>query len=248
MLFLNQTRPVLLLLFSTLILSSCFKQAVKEEPLLAGNCRPPFNNKLPQFVIGYGSLMQEDSKREDAAGVGKNYPVYISGFERGWIEQGSKVGFSTTYLGIRKRAGSEMNAVYFKLNGAKALHNYDRRENTYCRVAVAREKIRPLITKSLPRGQYWIYTTQSLQPPSHHDPIVQSYVDIFLRGCFELEQQYHLHHFAKDCIRTTAYWSGHWVNDRVYPRTAFDNIPYVNKIDPLLAKELPQYFSQIKIE
>ncbi|CDZ78857.1 hypothetical protein BN59_03172 [Legionella massiliensis] len=242
----------LALVVCTFCTISCSKsienQTTKLEPL--ENCRSSVNPQLPQFVIGYGSLMHEDSKREDSFESGDNYPIYLTGFQRGWIEPGTDIGFSTTYLGVIKDAKAKINATYFKLNNSKAIYNYDKREDSYCRLEVSPKQIQALATKKLPHGQYWIYVSRSslAHSPSQQKPIVQSYVDIFLSGCFQLEKKFHIQNFARDCVRTTNYWSGFWVNDRLYPRTAFDNDPYVAKIDPLLAKELPYYFKQIRIE
>lgn len=225
----------------------------KKTPLASvsvDNCRPLYDSTMPQFIVGYGSLMQEKSKAEDAAEIGPNFPIYVKGFERGWIEHGTDIGFSTTYLGVTANASARMNAVYFKLNNPLALANYDKREDTYCRVGITPEHIQTLSKDPLPQGQFWIYTTKTelKSAPAARYPIVETYVDIFLSGCFELEKKYHLEHFARDCVRTTKQWSNHWVNDRPNPRTAWDNDEYVSDIDPLLAKELPDYFNQIKIE
>jgi len=236
------------MLFVTLIITSNESNAFsKTQP---DKCHPSVNTALSQFIIGYGSLMQEASKRETDPNVGENYPIYVSGFKRGWIEEGTLIGFGTTYLGVKQHANSRMNAVYFKLNNAKSVFEYDKREDTYCRVGVLPKDIQSPAAIKIPKGQYWIYVTPAQQNylPSVKLPIVQSYVDIFLSGCFQLEEKFHLQHFARDCIRTTSYWSGAWVNDRVHPRTAFDDMPYVPKIDPLIANELPQYFKQIRLE
>ncbi|CEG58697.1 hypothetical protein [Legionella fallonii] len=215
----------------------------------AQTCRPPADIKLSQFIIGYGSLMKEESKREDSANVGDNIPIYVTGFERGWIEHSTDPRFGTTYLGVKAKPDVTMNAVYFKLKVSADLFNYDKRENTYCRVNVPKEKIQSLTKDPLPEGQYWIYTTLADNAlPSTQYPLVQSYVDIFLSGCFELEKKYKLHDFAKGCVKTTGNWSGSWVNDRVHPRTAVDDVPYVAEVDSLISDTLPQYYNSIKIE
>ncbi|MBL7480163.1 gamma-glutamylcyclotransferase family protein [Legionella bononiensis] len=212
-------------------------------------CRPDPDFASPQYIIGYGSLMQEESKQDEGADVGKNLPVYLAGFERGWIEHSSDTRFGTTYLGVKSKSGARINAVVFQLNNPKDLLKYDSREDTYCRVSVPRNSIQSLISEELPQGQYWIYTTLARDAaPSSQYPLAQSYIDIFLSGCFELEKKYHLHQFAKECITKTTHWSGYWVNDRVYPRTAADNIPYARAIDSLIAETLPHYYNQIKIE
>ncbi len=212
-------------------------------------CRPPVNINVAQLIIGYGSLMKEESKREDGANVGENFPIYVTGFERGWIEHSTDPRFGTTYLGAKMKPGAKMNAVYFMLTVPDEILNYDKRENTYCRNRVPREKIQPLAGTPLPEGEYWIYTTLANETlPSSQYPLAQSYVDIFLSGCFELEKKFKLHDFAKDCIKTTKNWSDSWVNDRVYPRTAIDNVPYVAEVDSLISALLPEYYSQIEIE
>ncbi|MDX1794958.1 hypothetical protein SFC82_15035 [Legionella pneumophila] len=76
------------------------KNLTKEFATLPKHCRPNINPTLPQFIIGYGSLMQEESKKEDSSMVGENFPIYVSGFQRGWIERGTPIGFSTIYLGV----------------------------------------------------------------------------------------------------------------------------------------------------
>lgn len=216
----------------------------------AEHCHPKINRHQSQFIVGYGSLMQEQSKREDAVHVDMSHPIYITGFQRGFIQHGTPIGFSTTYLAVVKQAASRMNAVYFKLNDVRHMDDYDRREDSYCRVSVSPQHIHTLTNDTLPEGQYWIYTIKNseIDNPSRRYPIVQSYVDIFLSGCIALEEQYHLRGFALDCIKTTSNWSTHWVNDRVHPRTAFDNLPDVPKIDTLIVTALPYYFRRIKIE
>jgi hypothetical protein len=213
-------------------------------------CHPKIDNTLPQYIIGYGSLMQEASKHEDDATAGENFPIYLQGFERSWIEKGRPIGFSTTYLGIRKNPQAKINAVYFKASNGDAVYNYDRRESGYCRVLVSTKALQFLADKIPENGQFWIYvpTKASKCKVSVSYPIVQSYVDIFLSGCFELEKKYHLSNFAKDCVKTTTNWSKHWVNDRLYPRTAADNHPYIYDIDTLIKQELPTYFKAIRIE
>lgn len=210
-------------------------------------CHPEINNNLPQYVIGYGSLMQEASKREDDAKAGDNYPIYLMGYERGWIEKGHPIGLSTTYLGVRKRCNARVNAVYYQTNNIK---QYDKREGGYCRQQIPAKFIQFLRAKPPEKGQFWIYVPENDRnhKVSSKYPIVQSYVDIFLSGCFELEKKYHLKNFAKDCIKTTKNWSSYWVNDRIYPRTAADNHPYIYDIDLLINKELPEYFKNIRIE
>jgi hypothetical protein len=212
-------------------------------------CHPSVNVNQKQFIVGYGSLMQQKSKCADASNVGESYPIYVTGYKRSWIMHGSPVGFSTTYLAVIRQALSKINAVYFRLNNPKDVQRYDKREFGYCRASLLPQHIKTITKDILPDGQYWIYiASDELNHPNPRYPIVQSYVDIFLSGCFELEKKYHIPGFARDCVQLTSGWSVHWVNDRIHPRRAFNDSPYAQKIDTLIATELPNYFNQIKIE
>ena len=86
------------------------------------------------------------------------------------------------------------------------------------------------------------------QPPTANYPIVQSYVDIFIRGCINIEDKFKIKHFAIDCIQSTDQWSNHWVNDRIFPRRPSFYEPYASRIDALLKENLPEQFDHIKIE
>ncbi len=211
---------------------------------------PPSNPSLTQYLIGYGSLMQDRSKNKTYSNTGPNIPVLLSHFKRGWITEGTRVGFSITFLGAIEDKKSRFNAVVFKLPSSSVLADYDQRESRYCRVLVSPNLIQMLDQHPKFDGQIWIYVSQPIyiKLPSARYPIVQSYVDIFLSGCLEIEKKYHLENFADQCIETTHYWSSHWVNDRIYPRRPFVHQPNAFEIDKLIKKKLPNLFSSIKIE
>ena len=127
---------------------------------------------------------------------------------------------------------------------------YDQREVLYCRVAVSDKNIRTYET-ALPKDkQVWMYQplNKPTQYPTHECPIVQSYVDVFLRGCLHIEKTHHIQSFAKQCITTTSEWSKHWVNDRIFPRRPFIQEPQSPQIDALLQESLPELFQHIRIE
>src|ERR1700710_1828028 len=54
--------------------------------------------------------------------------------------------------------------------------------------------------------------------PTAEFPMGQSYVDICIHGCLEVEGKYPTAAgFTQDFIATTDEWSKFWVNDRLYP-------------------------------
>jgi hypothetical protein len=210
----------------------------------------PDADKL-QYIVGYGSLMQDESRKRTSPQAGPAHPVEVTGYARGWFARGDPLGFSTTYLGVTTESGASVNAVIYRVE-ANELAATDRREASYCRHGVPLAALRtlekdPFLTSN---AQAWIYVNKpgAIAVPSAKFPIVQSYVDIFVSGCLEQEQRFELQGFARQCLATTRYWSEHWVNDRIYPRRPFIHQPKARQIDSLLSQQLPEYFARIRIE
>jgi hypothetical protein len=255
-------KKFLLTVFTTLVLclliSSCANQAQKNthnkvlqlSTSHTDACNSEADATQKQFIIGYGSLMQKESRLRTAPKAGKAYAVDVNGIQRGWFAKGASTGYSTTFLGAVIDTSSHINAVMFSLS-IDELAAMDKRESSYCRAALSANQIQLSNgIAALPIGQYWIYLNpaDSIAFASVQKPIVQSYVDIFLGGCLELEEQYQLSDFAKRCVNSTSEWSSHWVNDRIYPRRAFIHQPKAWHIDHLLNAELPLLFNSITIE
>lgn len=156
-------------------------------------------------------------------------------------------------MGIVPKRSGTLNGVMFRIPGHDALDAYDERELYYCREEVDSKMITALNSARphLPHhGQFWIYVTkpQYTSFPTKEYPIIQSYVDVFLSGCFDIQKKYNLANFAEDCVKTSDGWNDHWVNDRVFPRRAYVFEPAAVKIDKLLARLLPNQFKSVKLE
>jgi hypothetical protein len=224
-----------------------------QPPMVQGaaDCRPAPDTSQPQYIIGYGSLMQDESRQRTSPQAGPAHPVWVSGYRRGWFAKVDQVGFGTTFLGAVPDAQQQLNAVIYGV-APNELAATDRRESSYCRMQVPLAAIRSLSKQAVHTwsGQVWIYANKAegMATPSAKLPIVQSYVDIFVSGCLEQEQRFELPGFARQCLTTTHDWSEHWVNDRVYPRRPFIHQPKARQIDLLLSRELPAYFARIRIE
>ncbi|MFZ2168145.1 MAG: gamma-glutamylcyclotransferase family protein [Methylococcaceae bacterium] len=217
---------------------------------LSRDCNVAPDSKKPQHIIGYGSLMQDESRKRSAPNADTAYPVRVNGYRRGWFAKGGSVGFDTTYLGAVPDKAGKLNAVIYKINPDE-IPAMDKREFIYCRLAVEPAGFTLLKQGTpTPHGQVWIYVNkpESIATANTQYPIVQSYVDIFVSGCQEQEQRYALKNFAKECLAMTSNWSTAWVNDRLYPRRPFIYQPKAGQIDKLLKEQLPDYFQQIHIE
>ncbi|RFC35399.1 MAG: hypothetical protein DID90_2727554451 [Candidatus Nitrotoga sp. LAW] len=216
----------------------------------SGNCNAAPDPTKTQYIIGYGSLMQDESRKRTTPNANIAYPVKVHGYQRGWFTKGSGVGFSTTFLGVVQSKERMLNAAIYIIDVTE-ITTMDKREFSYCRLAVEPENY-SLLKQDIPLspGQTWIYVNKpdTIATANRRYPIVQSYVDIFLSGCLELEQRFELKDFAKQCLFTTSNWSTQWVNDRIYPRRPFIYQPKAGRIDQLLKEHLPQYFQHIRIE
>ena len=227
------------------------RRAATALPSLGAHCRTAPDAERAQYIVGYGSLMQDESRKRTSPQAGPAHPVEIVGFRRGWFAKGSPIGFSATYLGVTPDPKGQLNAVIYRVEVSE-LAATDRREAIYCRQSVPLPDIN-MLEAAPPQttgAQAWIYVNEpeTMATPSARYPIVQSYVDIFLSGCFELERSFDLKGFARRCVQSTSDWSPQWVNDRLYPRRPFIYQPKARDIDTLLSEQLPELFSSIRIE
>jgi hypothetical protein len=235
------------------VLSLLFIDLSGGSALAAAGCHPNIDAKVPQYIVGYGSLMEQASKDRTAPNTGANLPVMVTGYERSWHLRGSGVGFGTTYLGVQAKEGALMVAALYRDFARQDISDTDQREIYYCRDEVDPGALRMLDGSAVPQtGQIWIYVSkpEAVDPPDADYPIVQSYVDILMTGCLQLAERVvdQNEDFARQCITTTGGWSPHWVNDRLLPRRPFIHQPNAAEIDRLLFENVPAEFKMIRIE
>jgi len=214
-------------------------------------CNQTVDDKDENYLVGYGSLLEEKSRNRTNPDVEVVYPIEIQGFKRIWGFQLEK--YKSTFLTIISDDKSTVNAVYYPIK-AKDFIELDIREEGYCRMLISKEKLKQLGSKeklkqlgldSLPEGKYWIYANmeKNIPKPSVKHPIPQSYVDIFLNGCIEIGEKYEIDDFLDKCITLTYEWptdNDAWVNDRIHPRRPFV-IPNYKKIDKKLSATFSNY-------
>ncbi len=220
---------------------------------LGENCHPPIDSAKVQYIIGYGSLMNTKSKTRTDNEVGQNLPVMVTGLQRGWYMNVCDLvpgGLMTTFLGVIVKPNSVMNAVVYHADNSSDVYQFDEREKGYCRYQIAPQKIKFLSQSRINHAQYWVYLTpkKMFKIATKSCPIVQSYIDLFLTGCLNLQVKYHLPGFAKTCITTTHAWSQYWIDDRIFPRRPFIYQKNALSIDHLLLKTVPSQFKYRHIE
>jgi hypothetical protein len=205
------------------------------------------------YIFGIGSLIEQTSRMKTTPAAMYVLPAKVQGYTRGWWARTGAVGFSTTFVGAIPEESGSMNGVVYAVSDEE-LARTNKREAGYTPTDIT-NAVEILGGGFKPQGKVWIYVNKFKDEhelkhslPSAEFPIVQSYVDICLTGCLQIQQGFpEVGDFAAEFIRSTREWSKYWENDRAYPRRAPFAIPMAQDIDTLLQKHLPTYFAEIRL-
>jgi gamma-glutamylcyclotransferase (GGCT)/AIG2-like uncharacterized protein YtfP len=205
------------------------------------------------YIFGYGSLIEQASRLRTTPQAIYVLPARARGFARGWWARTGSIGFSTTFVGAIPEKSSSVNGVIYTVS-EQELEATNQREQGYTPTDITND-VEILSGGSRPKDKVWIYVNdfkndkerqESLPTPDF--PIVQSYVDLCLTGCLQIEQGFpDAGDFAGEFIKFTQEWSKYWENDRVNPRRPFVAVPLASQIDHLLQKHLPKLFAAIQL-
>jgi cation transport regulator ChaC len=182
--------------------------------------------KIRHFVFGYGSLICPESRaitNPDQANKVAT-PVVVHNVERIFSKRTHR---GMTAMGVRFVEGVECIGVLLPVTN-KELLKFDNREKGYGRMPLVLADVHPvpflgeehyeeeahsvfldakseedtaIAKKRHYQIRIWVYVQKKLCPPDADHPIVQSYVDIMLRGCLSISPE-----FAKEFIETTKGW------------------------------------------
>ena len=215
--------------------------------------------KRENYIFGYGSLIENESRMRTTPEAATVYPVIVKGFKRGWFARTGENSLSTTFLGCIQDEESLVNGVIYKVS-EDDLFKIDKREQGYIRKLIDISHVNFLFNIDDNNVEIWIYTNEfenikqlENNLPNKNFPIVQSYVDMCINGCLEIEENYEKAkeiQFTKLFIESTEYWNKFWANDRIFPRRPFIYQPNANTIDTFLKNFLKEktLFNQIYIE
>jgi len=160
------------------------------------------------YVFGYGSLIERASRTRtnpDAVGA---WPARVTGYQRGWFHQfANNVGSTCTYLGAISNAGATINGVVYKVAD---IEKTKERETGYTATRVD-AKI-TMLDGSGPldsTDQVYLFVSNpedisKTKEPTPDIPMVESYVDICVNGCLEIEALYRsAAGFTQEFIKTS---------------------------------------------
>src|SRR5215813_773481 len=93
-----------------------------------------------QFIFGYGSLVETQSRTRTVPAAKDASPVNVLGIHRGWFDQTPGNSLSTTFLGAVSDPSFQCNGVIFKVT-QQELDAFDRREAGYTRKGIDQKNI-----------------------------------------------------------------------------------------------------------
>jgi hypothetical protein len=194
-----------------------------------------------KYIFGYGSLMQIESRTRTVPSAFAAAPAIVKGITRGWYYQAASASLNPTYLGAVESKNATTNGVIYGVTNSE-FEATKLREADYDPKMIHRSAITMLDGSSAPPdGEIWYFACKTKQTANASHPIVQSYVDICVDGCLQLEEIYPLAkdaNFAEQFISTCSDWKTPWMNDRIYPWRPFIHVPRASTIDRLLRKVL----------
>lgn len=170
-----------------------------------------------EYIFGYGSLIYSLSRNRTTPNKHIVFPLKVYGLTRGWWGVIPVPRPSTTFLGCVEafRYGIEedesfVNGVAYQVT-SEELILIDEREIGYKRIQVDLENVHDYCNRFQSGDRVWVYTNehQDLNFPRGHYPteelpIVQSYLDLCINGCLEIEKEFeNTSGFCKDFIGYT---------------------------------------------
>lgn len=161
-------------------------------------CYPPLLHGA-NYIIAYGSLLDEKSRTQTTASANDIFPIEVRGFARSFGVHGN----NRTYLTVVPNKTASFNAGYYAIDNS-TIEAVDRREKFYCRTLVPADQITQFEKSA--SGTFWVYATKVTDAPSVAFPLHQYYYDLFVNGCIEMGERYKMANFAKKCVESTSLW------------------------------------------
>jgi cation transport regulator ChaC len=232
----------------------------KSTPIKATGNSLQFRVKMTVYLFGYGSLINNESRRKTVPDCVTAIPIKVMGFERSWSYKCPKNNYTAVSV-TRTTKNHSINGVLIPLQDPNTeLLLLDKREYCYARGVIPIDSIIPLHNTDIVKDAIvWVYETPTnlaknysstskdvdrlIHVPSPVCPIPMSYLDVILSGCLSFGYE-----FAKEFLLSTKGWcSKSLVNDRNWKQQkCFNRMNRCNTVDQLLRDCLPNEFKRLK--
>jgi hypothetical protein len=211
----------------------------------------------PHFVFGYGSLICPTSRAITAPTVAGRaaVPVTVKNIERTWAKRSDR---GMTSMNIRFREGAECVGVLVPVDHIE-LSQFDEREVGYDRIELQpcdvvqvtflgdsyyENTFLDVEVAGVDPPHIWVYVQYNPFPATTCFPIVQTYVDVILRGCLTVSEE-----FAHEFIATTRGWDPAELSDYVSSsdeegssdKETDDVVWLDDRNDPIYVRADPEY-------
>lgn len=205
------------------------------------------DTKQRYYMFGYGSILYSACRAEtDRGETSKVIPVVVRSLQRCWSVD---TDWDITTLGIKKEKDARVNGILVAISN-ESFDAYRKRESHYTPYFL-HEKDIEFLADTADRAdikEAFCWLSPVITPPREEFPIVQSYLDVVLRGCMEVDEMLGNKNdeFVGEFLATTKGWQGPWVNDRANPSyiRALDyntvKPAVIERIDALLAGMLSE--------
>jgi len=174
----------------------------------------------------------------------------IADIQRGWythnmnptIKQGG-LAKDPTFLAAFEKTGSRCNGILIEVTDDE-LSALVRREKGYNLVHIDTSRITMIYGAIENHAEvYYLEIPETLvQRASKSHPIVQSYVDLCMKGFIKLDEMLGKknYKYTREFIRTTKSWNKYWINDRLHPYRPFLFLNKSSIINKLLSNKIPK--------
>jgi hypothetical protein len=179
--------------------------------------------------------------------------AYVKNLKRSFcvpINYNNKITNSWISLGTYPKKNSIINCTIFPVN-ENQLIELDSREKYYKKIEINYNDIEIIKGDKLNKKKKifcYIIDKKLFKKPSLKYPILQSYIDICIKGCLYIDfiLKNKNFEFTKQFIQNTYNWKKlkYWINDRIYSRRPYHYINNSLIIDKLLTNYIFKKFKQ----
>ncbi len=146
---------------------------------------------MANYVFGYGSLMEYTSRSATEPSAAGLYPAKVKGYRRGWFHRFDTPSLTTSFLGVVPEDDGVINGIIYRVD---QIGETDKRERGYTRQEIDADQLEwydaaqfKLNLNDDDRLYLYVTNHECYHTVDAENPIIQSYVDICLNGCFQAD-------------------------------------------------------------